>query len=308
MDTIRSPKDFSRALSEKLLELLWGQWSILGIASYGRKPALLIDLEALILATEAAGNADQRLMASSRQWLMSFREWINLSRLKRMSRGFILGDPLIKTPLIQKTKWEGLLDDLDSKQLEDSEKSALINKRNDSVVTPPQLKKPSLGQLYLRGVFGVNARAEIYLYLSLEAKGNSTRIAREIHYDQRNVYRILERWTEAGLVVRESRLKENLYSLAPNQRFRELGAGVFPYWHWNDFFLLFARISAASSIPPWAEDAYLFSSLCRDLYPLASIVASSAKMSFPDPDLHVGQEYFEPFAQALLAVLDRFGE
>jgi len=306
MTTIRSPKEFSRVLSEKLLDLMWSQWRTLGIAAHGSESVLLLDLEALILATEAAGAADRRLVASAREWQISFREWINLSRLKRMGREFIGDDAFIKRPLIEKARWESLLADLDPFPSMENRENQINPRRDGSVVMPPRLKKPSLRQLYLRGIFGVNARAEIYLYLSLEGKGNSTRIAKEIHYDQRNVYRILERWTDAGLAMRENRPKENLYSLAPDHLLRHMEAVTDPFWRWQKFFLLFSRLSAASSILPWAEDAYLFSSLFRDLYPDASAIASAAGISLPDPNLYAGQEFFSPLAEALLKILDRF--
>lgn len=306
MTTIRSPKEFSRVLGEKLLELMWSQWRTLGISAHGSESVQLLDLEALILATEAAGALDRRLMASSREWRISFREWINLSRLKRMGSEFIGNDVFLKQPLIEKARWESFLADLDPFPPMENREDRINRERDGSVVTPPRLKKPSLGQLCLRGIFGVNARAEIYLYLSLEGKGNSTQIARKISTDQKNVYRILERWAETGLVVRESRLKENLYSLAPHQRLWRPESENRPFWSWKDLFLLFSRLSAASSIHPWAEDVYLFSSLFRDLHPNASVIASSANFSLPDPSLHAGSAYFSPFAEALLKFLDGF--
>jgi len=306
MATIRTPKEFNRVLSEKILDLIWAQWRTFGIAAYGSESARLLDLEALILGTAAMGMLDRRLGASSRQWLISSREWISLSRLKRMSREFISADVLVKKPLIGNEDWRDLLALLDPLRSADFPKNRTVRERDDSVVLPPRLKKSSLRQLYLRGIFGVNARAEIYLYLSLEGQGNSNRIAREVHYDQKSVYRILERWTEAGLTVRESGLKENLYSLAPGYVFGPIEHVPESFWRWHKFFLFFSSLSAAASNAPWDEDAYLSSSLFRDLHPGASAIASAAGIALPDPNLYSGQEYFSPMAEALISILNRF--
>ena len=55
------------------------------------------------------------------------------------------------------------------------------------------------------GFFGINARADVCLYLLANRHGSSNGIAREIGFDQKVVYRILERWVEAGVVDKEPR-------------------------------------------------------------------------------------------------------
>jgi hypothetical protein len=296
-----SPANFKESLQEKLLELLCRQWRTLGIASHGPETNHLLDLEALILATAVVAEQDRRLWTAARQWLLCFREWVSQSRLKRMATAFIRPDDLLKKPLIKKMSWEETLSFLDPAF---SSPEAINNKsRADLVTTPPRLKKPPLLQLYLRGIFGVNARAELFLYLLVKGEGNSNQIAREIHYDQKNIYLILERWAETGFVSRESRGKQNLYGLESGKYFLPDVKTTTVFWDWNLFFVLYSRLYVAAQNLPWATDTYLLSSVFRDIHPQAARIAKSTGRSLPDPKLYPGEEYFAPGSRALLELL-----
>ena len=292
-----SPKQFKETLRDKLLELFWRQWRTLGVSAHGRETDHLLDLEALILATAALGAHDRRLLEASGRWLRSFREWVNLARLRRMSAAFTRPDASLKRPLVTKAIWDDVI------------ASASENPGNPGmkpVAAPPLLKKAALMQLYLRGIFGVNARVEILIYLFLETGGNSNQISREIDFDQKNVYRILERWVEAGFIHKESGKKQNIYS---QERGRILLPNVqapFAFWSWSRFFQFYTRLLTVASTAPWSKDAYLLSSFFRDIHPQAASLSRSAGISLPDPDLHTGAALFAPMAQALASLLDRF--
>ena len=291
------PKQFRETLRDKLLELLWRQWRTLGVSAHGQETDHLLDLEALILATAAAGAHDRRLLEASHQWLRYFRGWVNLARLRRMSAAFARPNAPLKQPLIARQLWEELLSGL----------TRSPNKRGvNPVAAPPLLKKPPLLQLYLRGIFGINARVEILIYLFLETRGNSNQISREIDFDQKNVYRILERWVEAGFVHKESGKKQNFYSLERGRNLLPNIQAPFAFWSWSRFFQLYARLLAAASTAPWSADAYLLSSFFRDIHAQAASLSRSAGIPLPDPDLHPGAELFAPMAQALTNLTDRF--
>jgi len=306
MDTEHSPQNFRKILLGKLLELLWRQWRALGVASFGRETDYLLDLEALIMATAAAGNHDRRLLAGAVQWLRCSREWVNLARLKRMASAFIGPDVFLKQSLVNEQSWKCLSNALRQAASPGRAAQNADTLRTGSVTTPPLLKKASLRQLYLRSIFGINARAEILLYLLLEKEGNSNQIAREVGCDQKSVYRILERWAEAGFINRKSGTNQNLYSLEPgNVFFRNL---IIPhsFWRWGPFYRLFARLLAAASTAPWSRDAYLLSSLFRDIHPDALMISRSAGIALPDSGLYPGEDLFVPMARALESLLDYF--
>lgn len=299
-----SPAKFKESLQEGFLVLLWRQWRTLGIAAYSPETKQLIDLEALILATAIAAEQDRRLWTAVIRWLTCFQDWVNQARLKRMSSAFIKSDEYLKQPLIKKEIWQEV-ESLFSPALS-SNKTTTNTSRAKRTLTPPLLKKPPLLQLYLRGIFGVNARAELILFLLVNGEGNSNQVARETFYDQKNIYVILERWAESGFVTKESRGKQNQYSLDSGDVFLQSNISSSLFWSWPPFFQLYSRLLIAASSPPWSHDPYLLSSLFRDVYPQTARIAKATGIALPDPDLFPGEEFFNPMARALLDLSDRF--
>jgi hypothetical protein len=304
MATKNSPAKFKESLQENFLELLWRQWRTLGVAAHGPETTKLMDLEALILATAMAAEQDRRLWAAVIQWLVCFREWVSQARLKRMAVPLLKPDELLKRPLIKKEIWEEICLLLAPGSSTDGATNR--NPRADRTITPPRLKKPPLLQLLLRGIFGVNARAELILYLLVKGEGNSNQIAREIHYDQKNIYLILERWAESGFVSRENRGKQNLYALKPGNDFLLNAKVPHAFWRWEPFFRLFGRLFVAVNSEPWRLDPYLLSSLFRDLHESISAHAKIAGIELPEPQLHPGEGLFAPMAKVLQNLSDHF--
>jgi len=284
-------------LRESLLELLWRQWRPLGIASHGPESVRAIDLEALVLATAMAAGQDRRLWDSALQWLSCNRDWVNQARLKRMATPFTRPDQWLKQPLIVEDIWRqavAALDPMAGKRL-----TAENERKADRVLTPPRLRKPPLLQLLLRGIFGVNARAELILFLLAAGKGNSNQIARESHYDQKNIYVILERWAEAGFVDKEKLGKQNLYSLKQGFAFLLPAEIELKFWRWEPLFSTFGRLFIALHAEPWSTDPYLLSSLFRELHGGISPLARMAGIALPELALYPGEELFVPMAEAL---------
>ncbi len=297
MDMKNSLENYRRALLESFLELLWRQWRALGVASHGSESAQPIDLEALILVTATAVGQDRRLWDSVLQWLSHCREWVNWARLKRMAGPFTRPDEWLKQPLIVEDVWQQARAVLDPALR--GRPAAENDQRATRVLSPPRLRKPPLLQLFLRGVFGVNARAELILFLLVAGEGNSNQIARETHYDQKNVYVILEHWAEAGFVGREKRGKQNLYSLKPGITFFLPAKIDMKFWRWEPLFRTFSRLFVAAHAEPWRADAYLLSSLFRSLYGDISPLARTAGIMLPELTLYSGEELFAPLAEML---------
>jgi len=299
-----SPESFRQALRESFLELLWRQWRALGVASHGPESVSPIDLEALILATAMAAGQDLRLWDAALLWLSRDREWVNGARLKRMAVPFTSSDEWLKRPLIEQDRWNQAGAILEPTAMDC--RAAASNRRADCVLSPPSLRRPPLLQLFLRGVFGVNARAELILFLLAAGEGNSNQIARETHYDQKNIYVILEHWAEAGFACKEKRGKQNLYSLKPGDALSLAGGIDLRFWRWEPFFLAFGRLLVAAHTDPWKDDAYLLSSLFRSLRGDIFPFARAAGIVLPDPQLFLGEELFAPMAEALPKISEHF--
>jgi hypothetical protein len=72
-----------------MVDLLWHQWSSIGVAGYPRPgDDWIIDPEALLLATTRFGRHDSRLMDESIDWLAKFGRRISLQRLQGLHRSW----------------------------------------------------------------------------------------------------------------------------------------------------------------------------------------------------------------------------
>ncbi len=76
-------------LTQRMVDLLWHQWSSMGVAGYARPDEnRIIDPEALILATTRFGRYDSRLMDESIDWLVKFGNRISLQRLQGLNKNW----------------------------------------------------------------------------------------------------------------------------------------------------------------------------------------------------------------------------
>lgn len=314
-------KEFKEELLDNLLRVYWRQWSALGVASHlGEEDNWIIDPEGLIVSTLYIGKFDKRLLFASIEWLIQNKEWINLSRLKRISKNFCkidknLKDSLIHISLIDllsrisksKNKDRALEALNDAQSLENlSEEYRNIFKKFEirGITTEPIIQKPGLLQLYLRGLFGINARAEILMYFLTNKEGNSNQIAKEIYFDQKIVYRILERWKEAGIVEKEERGKECTYFLRNSDGLSKTLnlKNISLYINWGRTFYFFSRLLKTLHTEPYSEDEYLLSSFFRDLLDEAKVVGRYFDVLFPDANLYKGASFFSPFASTILNI------
>ena len=317
--------EFKERFFGDLIEIHWRQWSTLGVASHMKpEKTWVVDLEPLIISTLVIGLHDKRLLSLSIEWLTRNREWINLSRLKRIVNVFSDRLPELKTPTLYPEVLELFVDTynrnaryrikfpkMDFREVKrnviNEYKAFFSHFKVRNVTTEPKLQIPSMIQLLLRSIFGVYARTEILIYLLSHEGGNSNSIAKEIFYNQKNIYTILERWSHAQMVTKISEQKNPLYSL---NRKRELlhaiGLKEVPdYLNWTRTFLLLDRLVKAFSIPPWSDDEYLLSSLFRESFNEAKSIGRLLRINIPEPGHYPGKQYFPPFALGVLDILNR---
>lgn len=323
-----SLREFKEKFYNALLDIHWKQWAALGVTSHVKAEGKwIIDLEPLTVSTLTVGLHDKRLLSSSTEWLVKKGEWINLSRLKRIVKVFLERSPGLEEPALL-PEILGLFIDTYNKNARnkikfgkcdsDGLRKNLINEYKTffnafkirNIITEPRLHHSSLIQLLLRSILGVDAHTEILIYLLANESGNSNSIAKEIYYNQKNIYTILERWSRAQMVTKISEQKIPRYSL---NRKKELlyafGLKEIPkYINWTRTFLLLNRLSKALSTPPWSDDEYLLSSLFRDLFNESKSIGKSLGINMPEPAHYPGKQYFSPFALGVLSILKKLAK
>ena len=318
-----SLKEYKERFYNDLKEIHWRHWSTLGVSSHVKPERYwIIDLEPLIISTLAIGLSDKRLLSASFEWLIKNGEWVNLSRLKRILRSFMVPFPEMKEPLMTPEIFGLFVDmysrnarnkitvkssesyEIGDKKIKEYE-AVLNNLRVRDIVTKPKLRDPSLLQILLRGFFGVDAHVETLINLLVNDSGNSNSIAKEIFYNQKNVYGMLERWTDVQVVSKMSGNKAASYSLIRKKELlTALGLKETPrYLNWVRTFVVLDRIAKALSTSPWSEDEYLFSSFFRDLSRESKPIAKVLNVKAPEPASYPGKEYFLPFALMTLKIL-----
>ena len=296
-----SLKEFNTLFKDNVLDILWKQWAGLGVTSNVQEEKnKIIDIEALLLATFILRNYDKRLFSASVEWLLQNGKLVNISRLKRIGKKIIFqrnapSPADVIMALLQKSK---------SGHIPGNYKNILENFRIRGVVSDLVIKKTSLLQLLLRGLFGINARVEIMIYLLVEKSGNSLGISKEIFYDQKIVYRILEDWVKTGLIGKNE--KKNYYIVSRKEWLRLLNIQKMSgYINWAKIFAIFTQIINGISVESETNNKYMASSLFRDVYEGVKPVAESLKIKLPEPDLYKGEEYFTPFAEVLLKISEK---
>ena len=284
------PNDFRDALRANLLTVMWRQWSALGLATHSavedRHP---VDMEALLVASAVLSSHDQRLTKLAEEWLCLNRTLVLKARVIRMCQ------------VLEQLAGKHHIDvaPLDPEQVIGSEKADSTGSKRAISPGPSGL---AIAQVNLRRLFGINARADLLLYLISGRSGSSAGIARAVWFDQKAVYRTLESWAEAGVCTRPRAHSADGYILVRTDEWLQLLNLDQPVsWvNWAENLFPLLLVHHATSTPPWAEDRYLLSSLLRELYDGLTVTGRPWGIRFPDHHSHPGEVLFEPAAMAVL--------
>ncbi len=317
-----SLKKFKDDFVHNLLNIHWKQWGCLGVASQlEEEKKWVIDIEALLSSTIFWGQFDKRLLSAAIEWVYEYGEWINVSRLKRIGAFFHKTDNILGVQLApeniyyfvenasKKRKNSGfqqIQEQVIHYNLSKEYRRGLENFQAREIISQPDIQKTSLWMLSLRGFFGVNARAEVLLYLLHNKAGNSNHIAGEIQYDQKVVYRILERWTEAGFADKEKARKYILANPDQSAKLPRPPEGKAKYLNWADTFHALARIMKSLHTEPWESDSYLLSSFFRQTSDVFKSLARETGVVFSEKSLYKGKSYLSPFMKSILNILEKF--
>lgn len=334
-----SLKKFKGYLLDSMLQILWKQWSSVGIYSnIESENKFLIDPESLICTTCFFGRFDPRLFDEVMSWLSENGNMLNIDRLKNVLRCFddletnILGavaEYLVKKE--QKRKWDRVVDYCKKKKKEKVQNLFLTKNfepipivgesdpvflrwgfKRDEVKLRKRLQKIDLEKpcnllFKMRSFFGVNARADINTFLMFSEGDNSLQISQKIFSNQRNVYKVLNDLHRSGIVDKRNIGKRSLYTIDRS--------------HWNSFFnkdinlsyIIWPKVFSALLYlfkrmfyqPEKFDDTYLASSEFRDISEkfIPEIEASGMRVQSSYLKRIIGEEYTAHFIDNVKKIL-----
>lgn len=295
-----SVKEFKEHLLESMLNILWKQWSTVGLYSnLEQENKFLIDPESLLCVSCFFGRFDPRLFDEVISWLSENGNLLNIDRLKNVLRFFInsetnvlgaVAEYLVKKE--QKRKWDRVVHFCTKKKKEEKIQNLFVAKdlvpvpvvgkfdpvflrwgfRRNEVnlrkrIQKIDFEKPCNLLLKLRSFFGVNARADIYAFLLFSEGDNSLQISQKVHFNQRNVYQVLNDLHKSGLVEKKSIGKRSLYTIDHSSWINFFRIEVqLSYIIWSKVFSALSYLYEKMIYQPERfEDSYLASSEFREI-------------------------------------------
>lgn len=237
--------EFRDSVRARLLDLIWSQWTALGVPGSGaRETEKIIDPEALLLLTLTVARFDPRLFDLVLDWLQVNGAYLNIQRLQNLvdKSGFRSGPQLsaIAEMLSQKSpgsqKWKKL-----AERYSTENPAALFFQKNGTpwpttaeadpvflkhgLHRPPVMNRrlsqpfPSVGiptlLLRLRALLGVTIRCEVLCVLSSIDEIHPSGIAKFFGQTPRGTQKILADMAKSGIVRVRTKSREKFYSLAP---------------------------------------------------------------------------------------------
>jgi hypothetical protein len=241
MDT--SFLEFKRYVLDRLLDLLWRQWSALGVP--GRttmEERRVVDPESLLLLSMTIGRYDARLFDEILDWLVVNGAFLNVQRLRNLMKRFDFQSKAqlgaISELLMKKSndplKWKRLASPCSPRNPEPlfflksgkpipmtEEKAPEFSaygllrgaiKLREHAQPFPTKGMPSL-LLRLRALLGVNARCELFCLLAAAEEIHPSDVARQTGYSPRTVQNTLAEMARSGVVQMRSGNRDKWYSL-----------------------------------------------------------------------------------------------
>ncbi len=221
---------FNEDLHKRMLDLIWRQWTALGVHGYGASwEGSPVDPDSLLLFSCTAARQDARLFDAMVEWMEHNGRYVGVTRVRRMlGSGDFAGEKVFHA-VVQTTadsestpKWQRLagsfackdgeeplfylsggkplpvVGDPDSRFL----KWGLVRDRYNSrgVAGTFDSRNPASILLRLRALLGVNARCEILLYLMLNPSGTPRAMARTCGYEPTTVVKAMREMADSGLL------------------------------------------------------------------------------------------------------------
>lgn len=300
-------KEYKKDLLDCYLSMHWSQWNALGVQTHIKKFEHVIDIEALIISTFFAGPIDKRLFLAMVEWIELNREWVSLSRVKNILKNFgakqedetILKNGYLLIMILN----PGSINSNRMKNVDNQYLEIFAGYKKRGIVQSIIFNKNQSLQLNLRSIFGVNARADIVLFLLGEKKQNANKIARETYYDQKIVYRVLQKWELSGFVRKEIQGKEKLYSLEGVKSLAgEFNRRNMQFINRPIIFFTLGRIISILHSSKVQNDVYLISSKLRKMYPEIVRVSNYINLILENESNYPGEELFYYLKDKLIKI------
>jgi hypothetical protein len=334
--------DYRAEYQDRLLELLWRQWTALGVAGQGKSwTRTPLDPEALLLISCTIARRDPRLFDAMLDWLQVNGRYVNVHRLQRMlttlpfagAAAFAAVAGAIGTTN-QTTKWERSSKRLLAPKAPAGERLfVMADGQPLPVVREPdprflahgflrdQYQPRHVATLFrpettanlllrLRAFLGVNARCEILAYLLVNRRGSPRAMAQACGYYPATVTKALAEMGDSGYVASRVEGRHRHYTLIP-EAWRPLlmGKESAPNWiTWPTLFCalehvwIFLMAPERAGQSPLAQASALRRLLQRDA--LAGLARSGLPVAFGGGQQHAGESLLPFFVGQLREVLD----
>lgn len=331
--------DFRTDFRDSVLDLLWRQWTMLGVAGHGDQwRGSLIDPEALLLLTCTAGRYDARLFDGMVEWMGRNGQYINVQRLKRIieseeyaGANVVRAIAATTSDSVSAAKWATTVvsknrigEPMPLFFLKDGKPMPIVKQPDPLFEAQGLLRDPyqarGVAQVFrpeyvpnltlrLRTFLGVNARCEILAYLLLNEQGSPSSLARDAYYFPLTISKAMAEMRDSGFLVSRINGRRRDHRLVP-VAWRELFLGQErPKWIvWPRLF----RAIEAVWVFLWDKDLAhkdplaQASSLRRVL--MSSVVdraeTSGLDFSFGDLSAHPGKELIPFFVERMVSILD----
>lgn len=321
--------EFKKEVLDRLLGLLWRQWSAIGVSGYGpSEETTVVDPEALLLLTLTIARYDARLFDEVLDWLEINGDYLNVQRLQSLLKQYDFQAKAelssVAEMLGQKSsvalKWKKL-----GTKYFQHKGAALFHMKdgrpmpapvhvdaifqNHGLLRPPVSNRnlslpfpkggtPSL-LLRLRALLGVNYRCEILCVLGSVDEIHPSLIARLIGQNPRSTQNILAEMVWSGVIQVRTRSREKLYALNTEILDRLLRPDGLTSW--GNYASLFRALEilwlGVSSLKLQSLDPLMMASewrrIAKQMRPLLGDAGKGQPMTEDSP--YQGEKYFEVF-------------
>lgn len=310
-----------------ILDLLWSQWTELGVAGTRGTEATVIDPEALLMASLTFARYDPRLFDEMLDWLKLNGAMLDVTRLRRLARS---ADPTSRrlaaavVELMLETtsgsKWEPTARRWMANETpaEYSSQALFIGPDGSDLPTlgakdeffgsrgfsrpvlhlrgmsgRPRANSPALLRLAARDLVGIGVRAETLVYLWTHESGHGRGISARTGYSQRQVAEYLAGLSDAGFAEHYEEGRTVQYRLVGGIG-RAVGTTA-RYVDWAGVYRALVDLHAALATAAGETEGYEASVGVR-----AALVSLKSELPlegfdapFPAPDDHPGERIIE---------------
>jgi len=334
-----SLNEFKKTILDSLLDLLWRQWTAIGVSGYGNaEESKVVDPEALLLLTLTVARYDARLFDEVLDWLETNGDYLNVQRLQNLVKQFDFQAKAelsaVAELLGQRSsvalKWKKLATKYSQGResslfyMKDGRPMPSLNDCDEIFhrhgLLRPSVKNRGLSQpfpkegmptllLRLRALLGVNLRCEILCLLGSVDEIHPSLIAKLIGQNPRSTQNALAEMVRSGVVQVRTSAREKIYSLSMGT----LDALLRPngFTPWMSSVPLFRALEilwlGVSDPKRQALDPLMLASEWRRMAEEIRVLLGDAGMGQPlrESNSFAGEKYYDVFQDDIRKVLER---